>query len=49
MKRSVQFMLAAFSAALIAGPALAEFPERNIENIYPWGTRCHHGSQPGDC
>ncbi|WP_321338791.1 tripartite tricarboxylate transporter substrate binding protein [uncultured Cohaesibacter sp.] len=36
MKRSVQFMLAAFSAALIAGPALAEFPERNIENIYPW-------------
>lgn len=27
---------AALIGALAAGPALAEFPERNIENIYPW-------------
>jgi len=26
----------ALSATVLAGPALAEFPERNIENIYPW-------------
>ncbi|WP_339757280.1 tripartite tricarboxylate transporter substrate binding protein [uncultured Hoeflea sp.] len=30
------FTAAAFGAAMLAGPALAEFPERNIENIYPW-------------
>nr|WP_319390016.1 tripartite tricarboxylate transporter substrate binding protein [uncultured Cohaesibacter sp.] len=36
MKRSVKFMLAALGAAMISAPALAEFPERNIENIYPW-------------
>ncbi|MCB1969673.1 MAG: tripartite tricarboxylate transporter substrate binding protein [Geminicoccaceae bacterium] len=23
-------------ASILSGPALAEFPERNIENIYPW-------------
>lgn len=27
---------AAFGLAVLAGPALAEFPERNIESIYPW-------------
>lgn len=27
---------AALGLAVLAGPALAEFPERNIENIYPW-------------
>ncbi|WP_185804000.1 Bug family tripartite tricarboxylate transporter substrate binding protein [Pontivivens nitratireducens] len=26
----------ALSATVLASPALAEFPERNIENIYPW-------------
>lgn len=26
----------ALSAAALAGPAMAEFPERNIESIYPW-------------
>lgn len=27
---------AALGAALLTGPAQAEFPERNIESIYPW-------------
>ena len=27
---------AALGALVLAGPARAEFPERNIENIYPW-------------
>ena len=27
---------AALGARVLAGPARAEFPERNIENIYPW-------------
>lgn len=27
---------AAVGVSFLAGPALAEFPERNIENIYPW-------------
>ena len=27
---------AALIGALAASPALADFPERNIENIYPW-------------
>lgn len=27
---------AAVGAAVLAGPAAAEFPERNIESIYPW-------------
>lgn len=27
---------AALSLAVMAGPALADFPERNIESIYPW-------------
>lgn len=36
MKKPVQYMLTAIGLALLAGPAFAEFPERNIENIYPW-------------
>jgi tripartite-type tricarboxylate transporter receptor subunit TctC len=36
MKRMKTVMLAAVSL-LLAGSAQAEFPERNIENIYPWG------------
>jgi tripartite-type tricarboxylate transporter receptor subunit TctC len=29
-------MTAAVLAVALAGPALADFPERNIQNIYPW-------------
>lgn len=36
MKLSLKLASAAFGIALAAGPAFAEFPERNIENIYPW-------------
>lgn len=36
MKLSFNLIGAALGLALAAGPALAEFPERNIENIYPW-------------
>ena len=36
MKLSYNLIGAALGLALAAGPALAEFPERNIENIYPW-------------
>lgn len=28
--------LAGLAALAVAGPAAADFPERNIENIYPW-------------
>ncbi|WP_298852833.1 tripartite tricarboxylate transporter substrate binding protein [uncultured Ruegeria sp.] len=36
MKLSINLVAAALGVALIAGPVLAEYPERNIENIYPW-------------
>lgn len=36
MKLSLNLIGAAIGLALATGPALAEFPERNIENIYPW-------------
>lgn len=36
MSRLKTFTAATLSAAVLAGSALAEFPTRNIENIYPW-------------
>lgn len=37
MKHKFTHKIAAgLMAMLVAGPAMAEFPERNIENIYPW-------------
>ncbi|MDW4499347.1 tripartite tricarboxylate transporter substrate-binding protein [Sulfitobacter sp. D35] len=36
MQLSPKLIGAALGLALATGPALAEFPERNIENIYPW-------------
>jgi tripartite-type tricarboxylate transporter receptor subunit TctC len=36
MKLSHKLASAAFGIALATGPAFADFPERNIENIYPW-------------
>ncbi|WP_299653959.1 tripartite tricarboxylate transporter substrate-binding protein [uncultured Jannaschia sp.] len=36
MKPSLRMLALAVGAAIATGPALAEFPERNIEAIYPW-------------
>lgn len=36
MSRLKSFTAATLSAAILAGSALADFPVRNIENIYPW-------------
>ncbi|MBD3624506.1 MAG: tripartite tricarboxylate transporter substrate binding protein [Rhodobacteraceae bacterium] len=36
MQLSPKLIGAALGLALSTGPALADFPERNIENIYPW-------------
>lgn len=36
MKLHRRLIGAALGIAVAAGPAFAEFPERNIENIYPW-------------
>ena len=36
MKLPRNLASAALIGALAAAPALADFPERNIENIYPW-------------
>ena len=32
-----KLLVLATAALLLAGNARAEFPDRNIENIYPWG------------
>lgn len=36
MKRNLRPLRLALGLALVAAPALADYPERNIENIYPW-------------
>lgn len=36
MKRTNEIIAAALGLALTAGAAFAEYPERNIENVYPW-------------
>ena len=36
MTLTSRLVAAALGLAVLAGPALAEFPERNIESIYPW-------------
>ena len=36
MTLTSRLVAAALGLAFLAGPALAEFPERNIESIYPW-------------
>ena len=38
----------ALAFAVAAAPALADYPERNIENIYPWNPGATDGREPGD-